>query len=126
MKLREKRLIIVDRKIAEYKAHLMVEANKRLDDRREVEAKKLAAIRAEYFKQLHAAELAYKKSKVVEKFDSKLAAYRKKVMRAATIDNSASFRAKLQKKILIRLGAYRKSLSVLEQSKLKKYKQKMT
>jgi hypothetical protein len=114
MKLREKRLIIVDKKIAEYKAHLMVEANKRLDDRREIEAKKLAAIRAEYFKQLHAAELAYKKSKVVEKFDAKLAAYRKKVMHAATIDNSASFRATLQKKILMRLSAYRKSLSVLE------------
>jgi hypothetical protein len=124
MKKREMRLVVVDKKIAEYKSKLEVGARKRLAARREIEAKKLAAIRAEYFKQLHAAEDAYNKSRVVESFDSKLAAYRHKIM--AKSDESKTFRAAEQKKILAKLDKFRHSLSILEKAKLAKYKKNMT
>jgi len=80
MKRREMRLVVIDKKMAIYNASLQAGARKRLNIRREIEAKKIAAIRAEYFRQLHAAQVSYDKSRVVENFNMKLAAYRKKIM----------------------------------------------
>lgn len=80
MKRREMRLVIIDKKMAVYNATLQAGARKRLTIRRTIEAKKIAAIRAEYFRQLHAAQVSYDKSRVVEDFNMKLESYRKKIM----------------------------------------------
>lgn len=50
MHKREMRLVEVDKKIAAYKNELETGADHRLQVRREIEAKKLEAIRAEYYR----------------------------------------------------------------------------
>merc|ERR1712166_177202 len=124
MKRREERLVIIDKKIAVYKSKLQAGANKRLEVRRTIEAKKIAAIRAEYFRQLHAAQAAYDKSRVVENFNKKLDTYRHKVMNKK--DESSEFRADLQKKILAKLETYRVNLQNLEAQEMSKFKLAMT
>merc|ERR1712166_1125028 len=72
----EKRYATYVKKIATSRGAAM----KRREERLVIIAKKIAAIRAEYFRQLHAAQAAYDKSRVVENFNKKLDTCRHKVM----------------------------------------------